>query len=114
MPNRRSDIPQNSGLRIDIVDDDVKPSVAVEIAGGDAARAPGLRQRSAGPCADPLELTVAQVMKQQSLLSITGAPLMIVDRRVHMTIRHEKIFPTVVVIVDETCTPTQKWNCQLA
>src|SRR5438067_71264 len=114
MSNRCSDILQYRGLRIDIVDDDVKASVAVKIADSDAARAPCLRERRAGPGADPLELTVAQIMKQESLLRITGTPLMIVDSRVHMTIRHEKIFPTVVVIVNETRAPTEKWNCQLA
>src|ERR1051326_3769863 len=114
MSHRRSDILQNRRLSIDIVDDHIEASVAVEVADGDAARAPGLRECSARPGADSLESAVAQIMKQQSLLRVTGAPLMLVDRRIHMTIRHEEIFPTVVVIIDETCAPAEKRNCHLA
>ena len=53
-------------------------------------------------------------MKQQSLLGVTGAPLMIVDRGINMTISDEEIFPTVVVIIDEAGAPTEKWNRHLA
>src|ERR1041384_399171 len=53
-------------------------------------------------------------MKQQGLLRVTGAPLMIVDRGIHMTIRHEKIFPAVVVIINKSGAPTEKWNGHFA
>src|SRR5438132_2924876 len=38
---------------------------------------------------------------------------MIVNRRIDVPVRDDQIFPSVVIIIEKACAPTQKWNCQL-
>src|SRR5438105_7260920 len=114
MTGRRGDIAQYGGFRVDIIDNHVQSPVAVEIANGQSSTAPRRRQTASRCRTDAFKLAVAQILEQQSLLSIAGAPLMLVDDGINVPVRDHQIQPTVIVIIQKARAPTQKWERRLA
>src|SRR6266851_5095947 len=93
------DIPQNCGLRINVIDYHIEPAIAVEIPYRKTTGAVGRGQTAAGGGADTFKLSVSQVMEKKRLFSVACAPLMIVDRRIDMPIGVNQIEPAVVVVI---------------
>src|SRR6185503_795960 len=101
-------ISQQRRLSVHVVYYGIQPPIAVQVADRQSARAPGLRQPTAGCCSQSLEFPILQILKQQHLLGITRAPLLAVNRRVNMAVGNQDILPTVVVEIYEVCAPTQE------
>src|SRR5438552_1074051 len=108
VPARSSDIFQYARLRVRVVDDDIQPAVPIQIGNRQTPPEPGISQAAAGRGADTLELAVLKIAKKQRLLTIAGSPLVIVNDRVNMSVRHDQIQPTIVVIVHKARAPTKK------
>src|SRR2546429_9526664 len=105
---RSANILQNARPRVGVVDDYIQPAIPVQIGNRQTPPAPGVSQAAAGRGPDAFELAVLQITKKQRLLSIARSPLIIIHDGVNMSVRHDQIQPTVVVIIYEAGAPTEK------
>src|SRR5215467_11335596 len=112
MTTWRSNIPQHDGLGIKIIDHQIKSTITIEISDRETASGPRVRQRISRWRTHTLKLPL-HVSEKQRLLCVTRAPLVRVGGRINVTIDDEQIEPPVIVVVDETRSPTQKRNRHL-
>src|SRR6185369_11508664 len=106
---RSRDIAQHNRLRIEIIDHEIKPAITVEIADRESTTRPRIRERTARRRADTLKLSL-QITKEQRLLRVTRSPLMLISRRINVTIHNKQIKPAIVVEINKTRAPTEKRN----
>src|SRR5436305_11626273 len=111
---RLGDVSEHCRLRVEHIDDCIQASIIVQVANRKAAPLDGNGKAARGRCTDAREPSVALIAKEQRLLRETCSPLILVHRRIDMSVGNQNIFPTVVIEIYKARAPSQKWNCSLA
>ena len=93
---------------VEIVHSDVHVSVVVVVGEGRPPAGPTFRQGAAQSRGHVLELAVAQVSKHQFGLGKRDINRILVHLRVHVSVGHKQVFPTVVVVIEEGGPPSQQ------
>src|SRR5215813_2039389 len=114
MSRLRSYIFQDCRLGIAIIEDHIQTAITIEITNGHTAGGPGISQGTPRRSTNTLKLAIFQVAKQQRLLRVGCAPLMIVDGWIDVTISDHHVLPTIIVVVDKHRSPTKEWQRYLA
>src|SRR5215216_224403 len=109
MSARRSNVSQQHRLRVEIIDHQIKPAIAIEVANRQATPGPRIRQRASRRRAYAFELAL-HVAEEQRLLCVTRSPLMRIGRRINMPVYYKQVEPAVVVVIDKARGPTKKRN----
>jgi len=101
-------IAQHRWRGVNVIKDRVKQSVTIQIGYGNSARRNRDCETAAGSCAHALESTRAQIAQQQWLLGVARSPLVLIDGGIDVAVRNYDVLPPIVVVVHETCAPSQE------
>src|SRR5215211_1439071 len=112
MATCRRNIAQHNRLRVEIIDHQIKSTIAIEVSYRQTSSGPRIRQRASRRRAHSLKLAL-DVAEKQRLLRVTRPPLMLIDSRINMPVYDKQIQPAIVVIIDKTRGPTEKRNRNL-
>ena len=110
----RRNIPQQHRMPVHHVDHRVQLAVVEQVAHRHAAPRNHIRQPRTLHRGHILKPLAIDVMKQHRPLRPARPPVIFVRLRVYVPVRHQQVFPAVVVVVQKRVAPAQEGNCDLA
>src|SRR5215213_5943023 len=107
-------VSEQGGFCVQIIEDGVRATVAIQVADGEPTAGPGVGQCAPRRSTDALESSICEIAKEQRLLSKAGAPLVIINRRIDVPVGDKHILPPVVIVINKARPPAQKRNRHLS
>ena len=102
------DVAQQGRSRINIIDDHVHMPIVEQVAHGGAASCEQGGQPAAGSRRDLLKFFTVKIAKKLRALSPRGAPILLVNAWIDMTVSHEEVGESVVIKIQRDNSPAKK------
>ena len=99
-------VAQHGRRAIEIIDDDIQTTIAIQIAFDHPATDPRTGQAAVRRCADTLKSAVRQIAKQQRLLGEARPPLIFINHWINVAVGNEHIQPAIVIKIYEVRAPS--------
>ncbi len=104
----RGDIAQQGRNAIHDIDNHIELAVVKQVAHSQPPAGISLSQRCSFDRGHQLELFAADIVKQQWTLCKCGSPRHAINEGIDMSVGDDQVLPTVVVVIEKGCAPTQK------